>query len=168
MLIGVVTDTHENKDAVHKAIELFNRREVGLVVHAGDMIAPFTAKHFAGLKAPFKFHLGNNDGEIVMLQEAIKEFGGEFHVYDFTFTADGKTFLVQHEPQNLDALVASGAYDCIIYGHTHDVDVRTDGDTGTLVVNPGESCTWLRGLANVAIVDTDPMHAEVIDLFRTT
>jgi putative phosphoesterase len=163
MLLGVITDTHDNKDKTRKAIAEFNRRDVDLVVHAGDMIAPFTALLFDDLKAPYRFHTGNNDGEILMLKQKVEETGGEFNRYDFEFEFGNRRFLVQHEPVNLDALAASGMYDCIIYGHTHDADNRTF-ENGTLVLNPGECCTWLRGLANIAIIETDTMGVEIIDL----
>ena len=162
MKLGVITDTHENRDTVHRAVVQFNDRQVDLVVHAGDMIAPFTAAHFAELKMPFKFRKGNNDGEVLFLKKVIEGFGGEFHVYDFVVELDHRRFLVQHEPQNLEAIADSGHYDCIIYGHTHDVDIREDGTT--LIVNPGECCTWLRGLANIAVIDTATMQAELIDV----
>ena len=162
MKLGVITDTHENKNVILKAISVFNESQVDLVVHAGDMIAPFTGALFSELKCPFKFHLGNNDGEILFLKTKVEEFGGEFNKYDFTFELDGKSFLVQHEPQNTEAIAKSGLHDCIIYGHTHDVDVRTVGKT--LILNPGEACTWLRGIANIALLDTKSMSPELINL----
>lgn len=162
MKLGIVTDTHENRDMVIRAVEVFNEQEVDMVVHAGDMVAPFTAAHFAKLKMPFKFHKGNNDGEILFLKQTIENFGGEYHIYDFSFELDKRRFLVQHEPQNLEAIADSGRFDCVIYGHTHDVDIREDGTT--LIVNPGECCTWLRGLANVGILDTKTMQVELFNL----
>jgi hypothetical protein len=163
MLLGVITDTHDNKDKTRKAIAEFNRRGVGLVVHAGDMIAPFSAKLFDDLQAPYEYHLGNNDGEILILKQKVEETGGEFNRYDFELELTGLRILVQHEPVNIDALAASGVYDCIIYGHTHDVDQRTL-ENGTLVLNPGECCTWLRGLANIAILNTNTKEVEIINL----
>ena len=49
MKLGIITDTHDNKPAIVKAISIFNDRQVDLVVHAGDMIAPFSAALFAEL-----------------------------------------------------------------------------------------------------------------------
>ena len=41
MRIGVISDTHDNLLMIKKAVEVFNRHGVGMVVHAGDFIAPF-------------------------------------------------------------------------------------------------------------------------------
>lgn len=163
MRVGVITDSHDNKTAILRAIEIFNKASVDLVIHAGDMIAPFSALLFRDLRAPLKFHLGNNDGEILVLREKLIEIGAEFYKYDFVVDIEDRKVLVQHEPTNLEALAASGTYDAIIYGHTHDLDVR---EGRTLILNPGESCRWLRGLANVAILDTKTMKPEIIDLFK--
>jgi len=36
MLIGIISDTHDNARNLLKAVELFNEKEVGLVIHCGD------------------------------------------------------------------------------------------------------------------------------------
>ena len=66
-----------------------------------------------------------------------------------------------HAPDMLDALERSGAYDIIVYGHTHKLDVR-GGET--LVVNPGECGGWLTGRCTVAVLDTEYMEVEVREL----
>ena len=48
-LVGLIADTHDNKGAVWSATALFNDRRVGLVVHAGDYIAPFNARWMEAL-----------------------------------------------------------------------------------------------------------------------
>jgi putative phosphoesterase len=164
MKLGIVTDTHDNKPAILRAVDLFNSRAVDLVIHAGDMVAPFSAALFKNLKAPLKFHFGNNDGEILLLRERLLEIGAEVHKYDFEFELDGKRFLVQHEPVNLEAIAASGRHDAIIYGHTHDLDVRPPEEGRPLIINPGEACSWLRGLANAALLETETMQVEIVKL----
>lgn len=49
MLIGIISDTHDNQDKTRKAIELFNSKGVEYVIHAGDYISPFTLKLFKEL-----------------------------------------------------------------------------------------------------------------------
>ncbi len=41
MLIGVVSDTHDNLPLVEKAVKRLNEEKVNLVLHAGDYVAPF-------------------------------------------------------------------------------------------------------------------------------
>jgi putative phosphoesterase len=66
-----------------------------------------------------------------------------------------------HEPRALEALVASGRYDLVVYGHTHRVEIRE----GTpLVVNPGELGGWLTGRATCVLVDLRTLRAELLEL----
>jgi uncharacterized protein len=41
-LIGLISDSHDNLNAIRKAVEFFNRKEVKAVLHAGDLVSPFT------------------------------------------------------------------------------------------------------------------------------
>jgi uncharacterized protein len=66
-----------------------------------------------------------------------------------------------HEPDALDALVASGRFDAIIYGHTHEPDIR---EGKTLVINPGEACGWLKGNRTIAIWDLADGDVQIMPL----
>ena len=39
-----MADSHENMPMIKRAVDLFNRECAGLVLHAGDIISPITAK----------------------------------------------------------------------------------------------------------------------------
>ena len=41
MLVGLISDTHDNLPMVEKAVKRLNEEKVGLVLHAGDYVAPF-------------------------------------------------------------------------------------------------------------------------------
>jgi putative phosphoesterase len=71
----------------------------------------------------------------------------------------GKKVLLMHEPDNLDLLAASGRFDAIVYGHTHEADIRTGK---TIVVNPGEACGWLKGRRTIAVWDLDSGDVDLI------
>ena len=66
MKVGILSDSHDNVPALAKAVGLFNDLEVELVIHAGDIIAPFMAKPLDHLQANFiavfKPHLLNTPG----------------------------------------------------------------------------------------------------------
>lgn len=131
-LVGLVTDTHDNKEAVLKAVDLFNSRDVSLTLHGGDYIAPFNARWMAALKSPMIGVFGNNDGERFGLR-ALFESVGPIHRAPYIVEHQARKILMMHEPDEVDALAASGAYDVIFYGHTHEIDIRTGQ---TLIVNP--------------------------------
>ena len=159
-LIGLITDTHDNKASVEKAVALFNAREVGLVLHGGDYIAPFNARWMAALEAPMVGVFGNNDGEKFGLRAQFEPIG-PIHRAPYVVEQEGKRLLLMHEPDEVDALSASGAYDAIIYGHTHEIDLRGGK---TLVVNPGEAGGWTTGRATVGVLDLGSMEVEIVDL----
>jgi hypothetical protein len=159
-LIGLITDTHDNKESVEKAVTLFNERDLGLVLHGGDYIAPFNAKWMAGLRMPFMGVFGNNDGERFGLRTQFESLG-PIHRAPFSFEHHGKRMLLLHEPDEVDALASSGKFDVILYGHTHKIDLRNGPP---LVVNPGEAGGWVTGRCTVGILNLDSMCTEIVDL----
>ena len=163
MKIGIISDTHDHEDHVRRAIEVFAEHKVATVLHAGDIVSPFTAKVFAEV-APAKFIavFGNNDGERIGLKNAIEGFGGEIHADAFKGIVGGKSVYMTHVPSCLAEVVKSQMHDLVIYGHTHAADVRQMNRT--LVVNPGESTSWLASRAQVAIVDLSTMECQLVPL----
>jgi len=156
MKIGIMSDSHDNLPAIAKAVSVFNDAEVSLVIHAGDLVAPFVSRPLADLEMDFVAVFGNNDGERFGLSRV---FGEKIHRPPYELDYNGKKILILHEPDNLDALVASGYFDAIIYGHTHDVDIRKGR---TIVINPGECGGWLRGRRTVALWDVELGEVEIV------
>jgi putative phosphoesterase len=37
-MIGIISDTHDNLPAIKRAVDLFNEKNVDLVLHAGDFV----------------------------------------------------------------------------------------------------------------------------------
>ncbi|MEM2910827.1 MAG: metallophosphoesterase [Nitrososphaerota archaeon] len=135
MLIGIVSDTHDNLDRIRRAVQVFKERNVELVIHCGDWIAPFSVREFKGLKVMSV--LGNNDGDLLLLEKTLKEIGSSLEGRFASIGLDGKKIAVIHGeyPELVDALVRSGMYDVVIHGHTH--KRRCERFNGTLILNPG-------------------------------
>lgn len=163
MKVGIISDSHDHHANVLKAVEVFNERKVSFVLHAGDIISPFTAKAFSGLKnAQFIAVFGNNDGEKIMLKSVIEGFGGQIHDDCYIGEIAGKRVFMTHRPTVIKDVAGCGKYDLVVYGHSHKNEVRNVG--GTLVINPGETTDWLTGTSAVVIVDLDDMSWEEIEL----
>lgn len=66
MHIGIVSDTHDNLRLARAAAEFFEDR-ADIVVHCGDVVAPFTAMVF---DSEYEFYAvrGNNEGERALEQ----------------------------------------------------------------------------------------------------
>jgi putative phosphoesterase len=71
-MIGIMSDSHDNLDAIRKAVKLFNSKDLDIVIHAGDLISPFTATEFQKLDPELVAVYGNNDGEREGLKSALK------------------------------------------------------------------------------------------------
>lgn len=160
MRIGILADTHDNLVNIRKFLTLFRERGVELVLHAGDFVSPFTAEPFkeAGFKIIGVF--GNNDGDKLYLMERYRGVG-ELFLGPHELELAGRKILLTHEPRALEALVSSGRYDLVVYGHTHRAELR---EGRPLVVNPGEAGGWLTGRATCVLVDLSSLRAELLSL----
>lgn len=152
MIIGLLSDTHDNLPAISRAVSFFNRKKVSFVLHAGDFVAPFAVKALAGLACPWQGVFGNNDGEHAGLAAAS---GGAIHAAPLRTVIDGRHIIVVHSLAQLDLKKVKAAL--IVCGHTHQPMIEQRGRS--LVVNPGECCGWLSGVSTVALVDLRRMQA---------
>jgi hypothetical protein len=159
MLIGILSDSHDDMERIQKAVDLFNARGASHIIHAGDIISPFTFEVFSGLKGAFSGVFGNNDGDRVLLAE---KSGGTLHAQPHLLTVGGKRIVVVHEPDIVTALAESGRFDLVVYGHTHKPQIRKMGNA--LVVNPGKAARLHKGDSTVALLDTETMEAEIVRL----
>ena len=50
MRIGIISDTHDDIENVQRAIDLFGKEEVKLIIHAGDFVFPGVIDEFKNLK----------------------------------------------------------------------------------------------------------------------
>lgn len=159
MLVGILSDTHDNMPQIQKAVDYFNRRETGHVIHAGDFTSPFTFRILKNLACDFTGVFGNNDGDKLLLQ---KMSNARVFNQPYIFELAERKIVVIHEHQIAQALADSGHYDVVIYGHTHKPEVRKNGKT--LIVNPGEAGSWLYGKSTVAVMNLAEMEAEIINI----
>lgn len=165
MLIGLIADTHDNLPMVRQAVAAFNRAGVGMVLHGGDWCSPFVLSEFDRLEAPLIGVWGNNDGDRVLMQQRASGLKDITIAGNFAEAEVGRVkigLMHGHENTLLAALARSGAYDIMVFGHTHQVEISRLGRT--LLVNPGEACGYLSGRATAALLDCDIRKAEIIDL----
>jgi putative phosphoesterase len=166
MKIGVISDTHDDMEAIGRAVEFFNEKGVTHVIHAGDLVSPFTFEVLEGLSAQFIGIFGNNDGDRLLLMQKSR---GCIHTQPHVFAVHGKRVVVVHEPDIVDALAESGHFDLVVYGHLHVPEIRRV--KGSLVLNPGKAARLHKGASTLALLDTARMEAEIIglqDLKRTS
>jgi len=159
MIIGVISDTHDDMAAIGMAVSMLNEREVSHVIHAGDFTSPFTFELLDRLHCGFTGIFGNNDGDRLLLHE---RSGGKVHKQPHLMSLDAKKIVVVHEPDVVDALSASGHFDLVVWGHLHTASIHKE--RGTLEVNPGKVARLHKGESTIAIVDLSELEAEIIML----
>ena len=165
MLVGIIADTHDNLKMVDKAVGKLNERNVELVLHGGDYVAPFVIPRFKKLKGRLIGVFGNNDGDHELLKKRFKESDSlEMRENFAEIIVNGLKIALLHgnEEELLNALVNSECFDIVVHGHTHRAEVCRKGRT--LVVNPGEVCGYLSGKSTIALLDTSTLKVEIIPL----
>ena len=164
LLIGAMSDTHDNLPMMRKAIDQMNRAEVSIVLHPGDITSPFTPKMFSELRAPMVVTFGNNDAEKEVLRRRFSEVGKEVRGIFAEVEAASSRIALTHgdEPDLLNSLIKSQFYHIVVCGHTHQAKSYVSG--ATVVVNPGEVCGYLTGESTIATIDTETRHTEILHL----
>lgn len=130
MLIGLVSDTHDNTPLAAQAAAFFRERRVDHVYHLGDVTQPETLEPFEGM--PLTVVRGNNDE----------------HAWPDTHRQGFAGVMVGATHGHHRGLLKSLQTDCdvILHGHTH--VRRADRIEGKLIVNPGALYrTWTRTCA---------------------
>ena len=165
MLVGVMSDTHDDIVQTKKAVSKFNHEGVEQVLHAGDFISPFMIDTLKELAAPLTGVFGNNDGDRPLLERKSAvlpsmKIAGTFARID----QGGMRIALLHgnDRELLETLTGCGSLDLLVYGHTHRPEIRRQGSL--LIVNPGEVYGHLTGRSTVALVDTVKRSAEIVEI----
>jgi len=159
MILGVISDTHDNLNNLKKAFDIFVKHGVEHIIHAGDFTSPFTAKILMEFRGGFTGIFGNNDGDKLLLSRV---YESKIHRQPHILALNDRKIVIMHEPDVVEALAASGHYDIVIFGHTHKALIKKIGNT--LLINPGEAGSWLYGRATVGLVNLKSMEAEIMEI----
>ncbi len=161
MLIGVVSDTHNNTNNISKIISLFKEKEVELVVHTGDITNSKSLRMFSELDCNLVGVYGNNDRNEEGLQKTVLENNFLFQEPPHLITIKKKKIAIFHEPDEIDNFLSKNHdVDLILHGHTH--RYRQENLNGTLIFNPGESAGLIKGKNAVGLINLKYLSAERI------
>jgi len=160
--LGLLSDSHDNLTLLNRAVAVCNQSRVGLVLHAGDYVAPFSLASLERLEAPFLGVFGNNDGERAGLEG---QSGGKLEPGPRMLQIRNRRILLLHDlekecPKAKEP--GSLPWDLIVHGHTHLPEIRKEGST--LFFNPGEVGGWLKGRATMGVLNLDTMEGQIHDL----
>ncbi|QEL14512.1 metallophosphoesterase family protein [Limnoglobus roseus] len=135
MLIGILSDTHDEFERTRRAVALLASRGAKALIHCGDLIEPEIVPICAVL--PFYFVFGNNDADVVPQLRSIAKFmkatclewGGLIELA-------GKHIAVTHGHMGTDVRrLSRPSPDYFLSGHSHvAMDVRNGA---CRCINPG-------------------------------
>ena len=165
MTVGIISDTHDNVKNILKAIKIFNKEKVSLVIHCGDWVSPYVVDFFKGLRCEIISVFGNNEG----YKQRFITLGGKnikFHNVCVELNVDNRKVAVYHGDAKplTGALIDSQKYDAVFTGDTHVPLIEKKGKT--LHVNPGTVCGEANGKimnkSTVAIYNPQKNTAKLI------
>ncbi|RJP20011.1 MAG: metallophosphoesterase, partial [Deltaproteobacteria bacterium] len=157
---GILSDSHDQRAPVDAALALFRAEGVGAVLHLGDVCTPGILSGYEELGVPLHGVFGNNDHR----RDAFRsESRFDFREGPVILTVSDRKVLMAHSFDELRGeLGGSGRFDLVLFGHTHRPMTMRVGRA--LVLNPGESCGFMRGKPTCAVVDLATMEARIVDI----
>jgi hypothetical protein len=136
MILGILSDTHDNLANTRRALAVFRQQRVEFIIHCGDITIPQVVELFDGWQVAFVF--GNMDGTEANLLAAARGLSEPASIgHRYIGIIGGVSVAAYHgnDDEYLGTLIVGGQYDYVFYGHTH---LRRDEKIGrTRVINPG-------------------------------
>ena len=162
MLLGVVSDTHNNLKNIDQIVSLFNRRSVDLVIHTGDITNANSLRKFAELESKLFLVFGNNDRSEFGLKEVAAENNFEIQEPPYQIKKCNREIVIFHEPDLIDNFLDENKdIDLVLHGHTH--RFRNEVFRGTNIFNPGECAGMMKGKNQVGIIELDSANPKIIN-----
>jgi putative phosphoesterase len=162
MLIAILSDIHDNIPMLRAAIDHIQR--VDALLCGGDLCSPFIVDELARFPRQIHVVFGNNDADLFRITQKAsaanqhRALEDQVHLHGEFFEGElgGKRIALIHFEQIGKALVRSGQYDLVCYGHTHQYSVERDPTTGAIRgLNPGEIFGLLRSDSESTFVSYD-------------
>lgn len=143
MLIGVLSDIHDNLAGLDLALEALAREGVETVLFCGDFCSPIPARALGSWDGVVHAVFGNGDGDRYRILQAAGTDAApalRLHGEHAELELEGRAVALTHFPLYGQALARTGDYDAVFSGHTHEVREERFGEA--LWVNPGEILGW--------------------------
>ncbi len=161
MIIGIISDSHNNIQNLRKAISLLSQKGMDVLVHCGDLCSTSMVEELARSGVVTHLAYGNMDRPSGLKAECERYGNVNYSGEIGKITVDGKRFAFCHYPHSAKKLAEKGTYKAVFYGHTHMKAESTAGNT--LVLNPGEIAGMLYQ-PSCALYDTETRKPLFLDL----
>jgi len=133
-----MSDSHDHLENLEVALRLALENGAGMIIHCGDFVAPFSLRALDRAGVPVHGVFGNNDGDQYLLTKlAMSELERiNLHGQVGMLEVEDCRIAFTHLPVVGRGLAATGGYDLVCFGHSHNHFAERIGRT--LLLNPGE------------------------------
>ncbi len=163
MLIGILSDTHNNAHNTQIALQTLHERGVARLIHCGDITTPEIVYLFSGWHVLFVW--GNGDHDKEALSAAAQSIGAPPPQMVHTLEVEGVKIAVTHGHKHgvLADLISSGDYAYVCHGHTHLRKNEPRSPYNVRVINPGALGGVKLQTRSVCVLDTNSAQVEFIE-----
>lgn len=136
MILGVLSDTHNHRTNLQKALHIFRKAGVETVLHCGDVTEVDIALQLVEFRVICTF--GNNDWNAGEIRKNLLYFNRENYAgMSFQGEIGGVKIGAAHGhlPDVWENMAHSGEFAYVFHGHTH--RCRSEQMGITRVINPG-------------------------------
>ena len=154
MLLAVMGDSHDNREALRTAVNLSVEKGAKVLFHTGDLISPFMLEILNAFQGRIYLVKGNNDGDALAVSRTIPQRCPQVREYGEFISVDFEEFRVAltHYPELSRAHAMAGDFNMVFFGHTHQYSEKMIGET--LLLNPGD-IMGLEESGSFCLVETD-------------
>lgn len=151
MNIAIISDTHDNSNAVVWIIEYLNEHHIDVALHAGDIINPGILMRFRDhYQGHLHFVFGNNDGEMALAERTAHDSKNlSCHLQEMRLDIEGQKIFMNHYSSISESVAKGQEFDVCVGGHDH--QFRVIRHEKSLFINPGNTVTkdkWITYDAN--------------------
>lgn len=193
MKIAIISDTHDNLATLGKAVNWMKKNDIEEIIHCGDICSPETLRELSKMFGG-KIHIvfGNVDDEMFLIAKKAPQdmpnvilYGeaGEIEIKDnppSPNASESRKIAFCHRPKFAKELAATGQYDLVFFGHTHQpweekmkiscppgqkIFPKKEGECR--LINPGNLSNMLYK-ASFAVYDTksDKLELKIVDIIN--
>ncbi len=170
MKICVISDTHDRVELFHTALEDAKSRGAEIVLHCGDIVAPYTLKGARQFGLPIHVIHGNNKGDLAVMCKLSQDPESlvQYHGRDAELELGGRKIFMIHFPEYAEAIALTGKYELVCCGHNHRCKIETVqhacGDGHTVLVNPGSASGMGRIQPTYVLGNLETMEFETLKI----
>ena len=161
MLVGVVSDTHNNVKNIKNIINIFNTENVEFVIHTGDITNATSLEMFSNLGCRLIGVYGNNDRNEEGLEIVCQKYNFNFQEPPLSISLNNKKIAIFHEPDSIsEYLDVNKNTDLVLHGHTH--RYRKEIINDVLHFNPGESSGLIENKNSLGVINLNNLDIKRI------